>query len=208
MDKGMARRLGVASAILRRDRELYDLSHAHLGLTVEQIREWCENGELATKFPSLPELFSAMSDAEIKEWCEGGEQVEGYLIENADLPDSYWGLPEDEVQELREHGGEHGEYHRGPIPSLELPLDPGLKLRQLRAMLGDEISPTPGGAGSSTGTPSLWTAAGSRTAPGRACGVENRAAEEQEVRRSAEHLPPSPPAVPFSEQRGCPALGR
>jgi hypothetical protein len=131
----MAQRLGVSPSLLRRDRELYDFSHANPKLTVKQIREWCEDGSLAQRFPALPELFSAMTDAEIKEWCEGGELVEEYLGENADLPDSYWGLPEEEVQELREHG----KYHRGSIPSPGLPPDPGLKLRQLRALLADEI---------------------------------------------------------------------
>jgi hypothetical protein len=76
-----------------------------------------------------------MSDAEIREWCEGGERSKEYLLENADLPDCAWGLPTDELEELRESG----EYHRGPIPAPDLPPDPGLKLRQLQALLEGEV---------------------------------------------------------------------
>jgi hypothetical protein len=97
-----ARRSGVSREDLRREQELHDFSRLHPTLTVEQIREWCASGELATRFPTLPELFSSMSDAEIREWCESGEQ------------------------------------HRGPIPSLGLPPNPGLQLRQARAMVAGD----------------------------------------------------------------------
>lgn len=126
--------MGVSAEQLRRERELYDFSQQHSRLTVEQIREWCANGELVAHFPTLPELFSSMSDAEIREWCEGSRGLKEYLLDNSGLPDSYWVVPSDEIAESREAG----EYHRGPIPPLELPPDPGLKLRQLRSLLAGE----------------------------------------------------------------------
>lgn len=101
-DGDRARRLSVSPEDLRRGRELHDFSELHPILAVEQIREWCASGELAASFPTLPELFSSMSDAEIREWCESGE------------------------------------HHRGPIPSLELPPNPGLLLRQVRALVAED----------------------------------------------------------------------
>ncbi len=127
-DKEMARLLGVSDQELRRDRELYEFSQLHPTLTVEQIREWCASGELAARFPTLPELFSSMSDAEIREWCEGGEHSKVYSLENADQPDRARSLPPDESEE----SCESGEHNWGPIPSLELPPNPGLRLRQVR----------------------------------------------------------------------------
>jgi hypothetical protein len=101
-DGDRARRLSVSPEDLRRGRELHDFSELHPILAVEQIREWCASGELAASFPTLPELFSSMSDAEIREWCESGE------------------------------------HHRGPIPSPELPPNPGLLLRQGRALVAED----------------------------------------------------------------------
>jgi hypothetical protein len=97
-----AQRSKVSPEELRREQDLHDFSQLHPTLTVEQIREWCASGELAASFPTLPELFSALSDAEIREWCEGGE------------------------------------HHRSPIPSLELPPNPGLLLRQGRALVAED----------------------------------------------------------------------
>jgi hypothetical protein len=111
-DGDRARRLSVSPEDLRRGRELHDFSELHPILAVEQIREWCASGELAASFPTLPELFSSMSDAEIRQWCEGGERSREYSLENADQPDHARSLPPEELEGLRESG----EHHRGPLP--------------------------------------------------------------------------------------------
>jgi hypothetical protein len=84
-DEKIARRSKVSPEELRRERELHDFSRLHPTLTVEQIRQWCASGELAASFPTLPELFSSMSDAELREWCEGGEYHRG-PIPSLELP--------------------------------------------------------------------------------------------------------------------------